>query len=599
MVKKFYLESITVEGTGKKDATVSFTSGLNIIAGESDTGKSGIVKTIEYLLGGKEIPFEKDTGYTSATMIIHTDKGEINVQRQFGKSQIVARSTDDKITSGEYTTSTMDRTRHLWSDTLLGLIGMEHDLFLPRSKDYEPGHVTFNVLKSLWLASEDRIDEKSSILLPRQGKTLFLASLLQLLGIRTKEEMPTVEKGLRITRAERKAKQTYISEQISSVIERKKVIKNEISKLAIQDEASGQLEKIIKQVENANESIDFARKQSRNISSDILENTSRLSELMVAEKRYKSLRSQYLSDIKRLSFIVDGDNAAIDISEPLFCPFCNNVITNNMELENHTAAAQKEVERILSQLDGLQKSIEDIQNEKIVVNEVIQGLKDKQNRIEVELKEKLLPKLKELRSVEDKYRRFISNIHEIEVLNNFSKKWEQDLQKISEVELDVDEVFKPKELFGENTAKKLSSTLRDVFFECRYEDLQTIIFDLNKFDVQINGRNKANSHGQGYKSYINSVVLLAFRKFINENSNYPIGLLVIDTPFLGLDQGVRNKIPNGMQSGLFEYLVNNQDQGQTIIIENIDNLPDLDFYSNKVNLIEFSENTRQGFLYDV
>ena len=76
---------------------------------------------------------------------------------------------------------------------------------------------------------------------------------------------------------------------------------------------------------------------------------------------------------------------------------------------------------------------------------------------------------------------------------------------------------------------------------------------------------------------------------------------MIDTPFLGLDQGSKNKIPNGMQSGLFEYLINHQNQGQTIVIENINNLPNFNFHdeNKKINLIEFTENERQGFLYDI
>ena len=85
----FYLKEVTVRGKGKRDSTVNFNTGLNIIAGESDTGKSGIVKTIEYLFGGTDKPFDRDTGYTEAYMSILTGSGEIIVKRKFGKSQII------------------------------------------------------------------------------------------------------------------------------------------------------------------------------------------------------------------------------------------------------------------------------------------------------------------------------------------------------------------------------------------------------------------------------------------------------------------------------------------------------------------------------
>ena len=41
-MRNFYFESVTARGTGKQESTITFTPGLNIIQGRSNTGKTAI-----------------------------------------------------------------------------------------------------------------------------------------------------------------------------------------------------------------------------------------------------------------------------------------------------------------------------------------------------------------------------------------------------------------------------------------------------------------------------------------------------------------------------------------------------------------------------
>lgn len=57
----FYIKSIIARSNSKEDAIVDFTSGLNIIQGRSDTGKSCVVLCqekvqIKYALFSVELP---------------------------------------------------------------------------------------------------------------------------------------------------------------------------------------------------------------------------------------------------------------------------------------------------------------------------------------------------------------------------------------------------------------------------------------------------------------------------------------------------------------------------------------------------------------
>jgi len=81
----------------------------------------------------------------------------------------------------------------------------------------------------------------------------------------------------------------------------------------------------------------------------------------------------------------------------------------------------------------------------------------------------------------------------------------------------------------------------------------------------------------------------------------------VDTPLLGLDQGVEDSAPTSMRTALFQYFLDHQSNGQIIVVENTKNLPDLDYEANGAKVIEFTHNkykskykeNRYGFLHDV
>ena len=56
---KFYIQKIVARGSGKTDSSVSFEPGLNIIQGRSNTGKTCIVRGIDFAFGGKKLPFDE------------------------------------------------------------------------------------------------------------------------------------------------------------------------------------------------------------------------------------------------------------------------------------------------------------------------------------------------------------------------------------------------------------------------------------------------------------------------------------------------------------------------------------------------------------
>ncbi|MFX6156458.1 AAA family ATPase, partial [Acinetobacter baumannii] len=71
------LKFLAFLGAHKKSVLLEFNQGLNVIYGASDTGKTYILQTIDFMLGAKEIrPIPEIRGYTDILLGIEISTGE-------------------------------------------------------------------------------------------------------------------------------------------------------------------------------------------------------------------------------------------------------------------------------------------------------------------------------------------------------------------------------------------------------------------------------------------------------------------------------------------------------------------------------------------
>ena len=124
----FYVKRLTASGKGKPDAFVDFTPGLNIVHGVSDTGKSCILLSIDYVFGGTAQPFNKNTGYDCVRLDVHTIRGEVSFERRLGRNIIKVDSENPEIESADYDREYKDDTgRDAINVVLLRLLGIEEE----------------------------------------------------------------------------------------------------------------------------------------------------------------------------------------------------------------------------------------------------------------------------------------------------------------------------------------------------------------------------------------------------------------------------------------------------------------------------------------
>lgn len=89
-MERMFLSKLTISGPGKKDACLSFKKGLNVITGDSDTGKTYAFQCIDYMLGKDSQPknIVEAQGYTLITLELYIGNEKYILQRNIGEKRI-------------------------------------------------------------------------------------------------------------------------------------------------------------------------------------------------------------------------------------------------------------------------------------------------------------------------------------------------------------------------------------------------------------------------------------------------------------------------------------------------------------------------------
>lgn len=600
-MSKFYIERIIAHGSCKNDAIVSFGEGLNIIQGFSNTGKTCVVRCIDFIYGSSTKPFEKNTGYNKVSMRIVTPDGAITFSRAIGRNQIQVVSENPEIESGTYDIAYKQKQKNpVINSVWLKLIGIEGEPMIPKNADFVKNHLTWRAFASVIYVTEKNIVRSESVVLPEQrtGDTLLLSALLYLISGRDFAETDAqTKKEIRVAR--RKAVEEYVNKQLSGISNRKKQLTEQLAVFADMD-VEAEITRIVSEIEETDAAITQAVNSSKELLGQILVTEEKAAECSVLLSRYQSLKSQYTADIKRLTFIVEGEVEYQNIPRVSKCPFCDGKIATHNH-QSYIEASRGELARIVAQLDGLEAAEADVKAELVEIEAELTILRAKRGDIESLISEQLRPKADYLREMLNNYRAFIRLKHEMDVIDSFSDSWTTDLRELPEETGDTLQ-YHPKEYFDEAFLSAMDALAKDILNECNYENLTSARFNLSDFDIEVNGGKKATNHGKGYCAFLNTVVVLMFRKYFATKAKYKPGLLIIDTPLLGLDQGVDDAAPESMRTALFRYFMNNQTEGQMIVVENLEHIPKLDYAASGATVTTFTKGRfegRYGFLEGV
>ena len=395
-------------------SSVDFDKGLNIIHGPSNTGKSYVIGCINFMFGSDDIPFTKAaTGYDTVTMRLENDDGEYVIcerkivdgkSGETGAGKVSVVSSLENKQDGEYGVK-----NHEYSAFLLYLFGIEEPHEIISTKDYTLNNLTVRTFFHFFFLDEEHIFKKDTPLYSSSYKkpTASIMSLLFLLeGKDYREIIPKESAEERERRIIQKAGVIiYLNEKIQELTRRRSEMEQAFAEIGDAD-IDAKVDNIVLEIEERE--IVEASDESRRLLEQIYSVSAKLEEARFLRDRYRVLRSQYSSDIRRLRFIADGDSKTTGVHRLVKCPFCDNAMENRQQKrDSYIEASGAELERVTLQLQDLQAAEKDVNDEIVALEKQIAELNARNDQITALINKQLKPRAAELKSTVASYRRIM------------------------------------------------------------------------------------------------------------------------------------------------------------------------------------------------
>lgn len=587
----FYLKKFILTTEKGEKAYVDLMPGLNIIHGPSNTGKSLIVDCVDFMYGGSpQKLIENPINFKNVTLILDVDGEPLTLSRDINSNDIYVSGNIDGIDNGIYKASKAKQSIYqFW----LLLMGITDEVSIVQKADMSPQLLGIRTFIHTFLIKETRMSANNSVLKSGEGysNNIPIPTIMSLIYLLTGITYTTGEKVKqeKIRDAENEAIKRFVDRSLTS-IGRQKIVEMNIPEGEISpEELQTKIESIKKSINEAEQKIDALTKESRALASDVIQIDQQITEAKVLRNRYKSLMTQYESDIRRLTFIAEGDLHMGELPRLDHCPFCNGELPKEKE-ESCIEAAAAEVGKIELQIKDLLAAGENLDEEIEVLFEKKQEKEDARKSLQKQIYVVLEPKLSELNNDLNGFRVALGKQKVAEIYDKVADTIYVEMEEA----LDNDETLNinAKGKIREHLESRFNDVLPSILQEAGYEEFVKAVFDVDSCDIKVNGVSKA-VQGQGYSAYLNAVMAIALQEILNQADLYKTNLLVMDSPILSLAEKRKpgeEMASEGMRAGLFEYMDEHTNGYQVIVVEN--DIPNIKY--KNANLIEFTKDPNRG-----
>ena len=281
-----------------------------------------------------------------------------------------------------------------------------------------------------------------------------------------------------------------------------------------QEDLQKRIEVILDEIDSAESDLSSAIEESRDLAMKTFQIDQQISECSMMQERYGVLRSQYSSDIQRLTFIIEGELHKAGLPKMARCLFCDGEIKKKEE-ESCAEAAKEEVKRLLPQIQDLEDAMMDADLEAAQLAKERDELHKTRKELEDRINSEMKPKLTELREALSKYSRAIEERKEDSVYVKF-------MSDVGGRIRDLEDTVNRKEMYCiEEDFEKLEfiknfeMVFKTVLEQTNYGDISSALFSFSDYDVIVNNKQKYR-YGQGYRAFLNTDILIALQEYLRQ-----------------------------------------------------------------------------------
>jgi hypothetical protein len=600
-----YFVELLLKGFGKKDASIEFSKGINIISGPSNTGKTFIFECLEYMLGGSGLKrrITQSESYNEIFLEIGRYNGTpFTIKTDFESGDFHQYECPiDEITSvSKFKTLKREHSpgkQNTLSYSLLNECGLANHLVRTNANG-KTRELSFRDIRVLHLIDEIRVLTQGSPLLTGQHVSKTVEENVARLLLTGNDDSGIIESIPDKVLANKAGRLEVLHELIGiekinthSEVSKSEIIEQETKlKLALlaakkeRDEALNEYNDLSNQKE-----FSLARKRKIN---------QRQEELNKLYDNSFILEKQYYSDIKRLNSTIEAGCTLIEI-ENVDCPVCQTNISNTPvdtlnEITNSSKAELLKLEGLLNELTEV-KLLFTVEIEALQIEEDDIGidLYSIQSELDSDVKQKVSSLSNRMDEIHEKSKSISL------ILKSYEKLEYLDGQ-IAEIENLLNNAPPKKRSFDKVTTSMmqgLAEEMQGLLNSWGYPNVGSIAYSEDAKDFVISGE-KRNLAGKGYRAITFASFVLAMNKIGTKNEK-KLGLCLIDSPLVTYkkpDVSEGEAISEDMAGEFYRSLAGFEKDLQVIIIENEDVPKDIE---SSLNMIHFTKNSsvgRYGFI---
>ncbi|MFA5406758.1 MAG: hypothetical protein WC307_05365 [Candidatus Nanoarchaeia archaeon] len=607
MHKGFYLKSLAAIGKNVTQANVTFSKGLNIIQGASNTGKSYVFQCINYLLGSHATPkpIKESDGYSEIRLQINTYDGKyFTLSRKFNDNNIYLAEVEidqfDNVETKRLSAQHSSKNEDNISYFLLNLIGLNGRKLKINDRN-ETREISFRDLIKLCLINEELIiSETSPIYTGNFARKTTENSVFKLiLSGKDDDELESLEDP-KIYKNKIRGKLEFIEESIKNKSEILDKLTTTIEDLEL-EKINIMIDEFSNVINESHKNVIEEEKKRADIWGEIESIHSQIGQIDKLKERFQLLDKHYDSDLGRLEFINEGKQY-IDQLIDVNCPICGSLIKQGV-LEQYDEQSPDDVlKSLVAEAKSIQlkkkellETIRELDKNRLLLNNNLNQKNDAFEKINSFIINKLKPAEELNRKNLDRFIKLKEDKSRIELLKEEVELLKKE-KKYYSLKIEEKEE-KPAERFIENKyytqfSDKIMNILLNWGLSCK-----SIYYDKTENDIEIDGTQR-KTFGKGFRAIYQSAFMIGLLKFcLDNNKNHPF-FLVLDSPLTAYkeqDQEVNNsdQLPKDTQDLFYKNLAeyNKDSDAQILILENKEPPENV---KNHINYIHFSGNERIG-----
>lgn len=642
----FELRNLRVTGPGKTDAEITFAPGLNVVSGPSDTGKSYLVETIDFMLGGQTPPRQipESVGYDRVHLTIEAGSGgRFELTRALAGGDFKMRDLSDGDSAyiedvGQASSSVPNdnivqdghgddgvnradgdegdaavltlASRHSATDPnnistfLLRLVGLDQKR-LRKNVNNELQNLSFRNLAALLIVDEETIIKKDSPIVSGDStQRTAQISLFKLLLTGVDDSALVAGKKRAIARAEIEGQLVVIDELIADYdADLKEMTEASAEELGSQfdrlENAIAASEQAMSTERAAFEAQERERREAWQTAEQI---QARVAEIAGLKERFVLLDQSYASDLQRLEAIAEAGAYFVSLL-PGPCPLCgapagdhrHEGVPHDADIDDLRTGCEVEIAKIRQLRLELAETVGDLDRESQELGSGAQNARLRFEAADAQVRETLAPALSAARhQIDELYTTRAEVRRALGLIDRISTLMVRRSQALDALNT-ASRVSEERPGLPAASVQAISVAVEELLDAWHFPHEKPVYFDETKQDMVLGGRRRGDQ-GKGLRALTHAAFTIGLQQAIKTLGRSPTGIVVLDSPLVTFREAdhedelaPEDKI--AVKQAFYADLAGRADLAQIIVFENEDPDPSL---SSGLSVLLFSKQRSSG-----